>query len=301
MALDLVLFNNIPVTILKMQGAGKFLARLLASDVAKLAVGGVERTVALNATGGVLGTLWAARTALDAYELILAGEETDALQAWIRQVSVAFDADVTVESLSGFYFVGKLPIDGIELQAGRRVERLGIGFYDLGWMCLAVGAKEKIEPLSENLLRAGAKKGEQTGWDALRIFAREPAAGLELDEGSSPLETGLEDVLDFEDPERIFIGRALTEARFKAGSYERMQLIAFDVAFDPSLLVDVPVVVFDGVRYPCTSIARVPEGPFTVALARLPRNIQIGDRVSVDVKTDPRTRCEAALVIDKQI
>lgn len=301
MALDLVLFNNIPVTILKMQGARKFLARLLASDVAKLAVGGVERTVALNATGGVLGTLWAARTALDAYELILAGEEADALQAWIRQVSVAFDADVTVESLSGFYFVGKLPIDGIELQAGRRVESLGIGFYDLGWMCLAVGAKEKIEPLSENLLRAGAKKGEQTGWDALRIFAREPAAGLELDEGSSPLETGLEDVLDFEDPERIFIGRALTEARFKAGSYERMQLIAFDVAFDPSLLVDVPVVVFDGVRYPCTSIARVPEGPFTVALVRLPRNIQIGDRVSVDVKTDPRTHCEAALVIDKQI
>ena len=233
MALDLVIFDNIPVTILKMQGARKFLARLLTSDVSKLAVGGVERTVAMTATGGVLGTLWAARTALDAYELILVGEETDALQAWI--------------------------------------------------------------------LKAGAKKGEKTGWDALRIFAREPAAGLELDEGSSPLETGLEDALDFDDPDRIFIGRALTEARFKAGAYERMQLVAFDVAFDPNLLVEVPNVIVGDTAYPCTSIARVPEGPFTVALVRLPQSVNIGDRVPVDVKTDPRTQCEAALVIDKQI
>ena len=55
MALDLVIFNETPVTILKVQGADKFLARLLASDVTKLAVDGVERSVAMNATGGVLG------------------------------------------------------------------------------------------------------------------------------------------------------------------------------------------------------------------------------------------------------
>lgn len=301
MALDLVIFNNTPVTILKVQGADKFLARLLTSDVTKLAVGGVERSVAMNATGGVLGTLWVARTALDAYELILAGEETDALQAWIRQVSVAFEAEVGIEAMSGFYFVGKMPIDGIKLEAGRMIESLGIRFIDMGWMCLAAGPQANIEAMSENLLRAGAKKGEQTGWDALRIFAREPACGLELDEGSSPLETGLENALNFDDPDRIFIGRALTEARYKAGNYERMQLIAFDVAFDPALLVEVPMVVMGDTKYPCTSIARVPEGPFTVALVRLPKEIAIGDRVRVDVRTDPRTHCDGALVIDKQI
>lgn len=301
MALDLVIFDNTPVTILKIKGAGKFLARLLTSDVSKLAVGGVERTVAMTATGGVLGTLWAARTALDAYELILVGEETDALQAWIRQVSVAFEAEVGCETLSGFYFVGKFPVDGIHLEPAHMVESLGMRFIDMGWMCLAVGPKENIEAMSCNLLKAGAKKGEKTGWDALRIFAREPAAGLELDEGSSPLETGLEDALDFDDPDRIFIGRALTEARFKAGAYERMQLVAFDVAFDPNLLVEVPNVIVGDTAYPCTSIARVPEGPFTVALVRLPQSVNIGDSVPVDVKTDPRTQCEAALVIDKQI
>ncbi len=301
MALDLVIFNETPVTILKVQGADKFMARLLTSDVTKLPVGGVERSVAMNATGGVLGTPWVARTAPDAYEIILAGEETDALQAWIRQVSVAFEADVGVEALSGLYFVGKLPVDGINLEPGHMVESLGMRFINMGWMCLAIGPEANIKAMSENLLKAGAKKGEQTGWDALRIFAREPAAGLELDEGSSPLETGLEDALNFDDPDRIFIGRALTEARFKAGSYERMQLVAFDVAFDPALLVAVPAVIVGDTQYPCTSIARVPEGPFTVALVRLPQQVNIGDRVAVDVKTDPRTKCEAALVIDKQI
>ena len=281
MALDLVIFNETPVTILKVQGAEKFLARLLTSDVTKLAVGGVERSVAMNATGGVLGTPWVARRATDAYEIILAGDETDALQAWIRQVSVAFEADVGVEVLAG--------------------ESLGIRFIDMGWMCLAIGSEANIKALSNNLIKAGAKKGEQTGWDALRIFAREPAAGLELDESSSPLETGLEGALNFDDPDRIFIGRALTEARFKAGNYDRMQLVAFDVAFDPALLVEVPYVVLNGTQYPCTSIARVPEGPFTVALVRLPQEVKIGDRVPVDVKTDPRTHCEAALVVDKQI
>ena len=64
MDLDLVIFNDTPVTILKVQGAEKFLARLLTSDVTKLAVGGVERSVAMNATGGVLGTPWVARRAL---------------------------------------------------------------------------------------------------------------------------------------------------------------------------------------------------------------------------------------------
>ena len=301
MALDLVIFNETPVTILKVQGADKFMARLLTSDVTKLPVGGVERSVAMNATGGVLGTPWVARTAQDAYEIILAGEETDALQAWIRQVSVAFEADVGVEVLSGFYFVGKLPVDGINLEPGHMVESLGMRFINMGWMCLAIGPEANIKAMSENLLKAGAKKGEQTGWDALRIFARVPAAGLELDEGSSPLETGLEDALNFDDPDRIFIGRALTEARFKAGSYERMQLVAFDVAFDPALLVEVPTVIVGDTQYPCTSIARVPEGPFTVALVRLPQQVNIGDRVAVDVKTDPRTKCEAAFVIDKQI
>lgn len=301
MALDLVLFETMPVTVMKVAGAGKFLARLLTSDVTKLAVGGVERSCMMNATGGVIGLPRVARTEQDAYELILTGEDADAQQAWIRQVSVAFDAEIETETLTGAYYVGKMPIEGIEVPEGCFTAASGLRFMNFGWVCLVAGPEQAIGALTQNLIAAGAKKGEQTGLDALRIFAREPAMGLELTEGSSPLETGLESTLDFSNPERIFIGRALTEARAKAGNHLRMQLVAFDVPFDPSLLIEVPTVIVGENAYSLTSIARVPEGPFTVGLVRLPREVDIGSRVRTSVTTDPRTVCEAALVIDRQI
>lgn len=301
MALDLVLFEKMPVTVLKIEGSGKFLARLLTSDVKKIPESGVCRSVMMNATGGVIGAPWVARTSQNAYELILASETADAEQAWARQVSVAFDAEVQSESLEGFYFVGKLPVKELDLKEHAMVQSLGLRFVNMGWICLAAGPSEAVGALYDNLVAAGAKKGEQTGFDALRIFAREPASGLELDEGSSPLETGLEDAVDFEDPERIFIGRALTEARAKTGKHLRMQLVAFDVAFDPSLLVEVPMIEVEDNLYPMTSIARVPEGPYTVGLVRLPLSVNVGDRVKTLVKTNPRVACEAALVIDRQI
>lgn len=299
--IELVLFEKAPVTVLTVDGAGKFLARLLAGDVKKIPEGGVVRSVMMNATGGIIGVPWVARTGNTSYELILAADNADAEQAWVRQVSVAFDAEVGCESLAGFYFVGKLPVAEIALKPQTMVKASGLRFIDMGWMSLATGPKEAIDALYGNLLAAGAKKGEQTGFDALRIFAREPAMGLELDEGASPLETGLEEALDFSDPERIFIGRALTEARAASGKHLRMQLVAFDVAFDPSLLIEVPSVVIDDVDYPLTSIARVPEGPFTVGLVRLPLSVKIGDRVKTVVRTDPRVVCNGALVVDRQI
>lgn len=301
MALELVLFDKIPVTVLKVRGTGKFLARLLTSDVTKLPVGGIERSVMMNATGGIIGLPCVARVDNDAYELILWGDEADAQQAWVRQVSVAFDAEVECETLSGVPYVGTMPIDGLKLEENHYINNSGIRFMNLGWMCMVIGADDAMASLRNNLLAAGAKKGEQTGFDALRIFAREPAMGLEISEGVSPLEAGLIEAVDFSDPDRIFIGRALTEARFKSGNFYKLQLIAFDVPFDPNLLIEVPYVIVDDVEYPLTSIARIPEGPYTVGLVRVPSSVDIGSRVHTKVMTDPRTTCEAALVIDRQL
>ena len=103
--IELVLFSRRPVKVLTVEGGGKFLARLLAGDVRKIPEGGVERSVMMNATGGILGLPWVARTGGASYELVLASENADAQQAWVRQVSVAFEADVGCESLKGFYFV----------------------------------------------------------------------------------------------------------------------------------------------------------------------------------------------------
>lgn len=301
MALNLVFFEKMPVTVLSVNNAERFLARLLTSDVRKMPVGGLERSVMLNATGGVIGLPWVVRKSLTDWDIVLTGEEADAEEAWIRQVAVAFDAEVEGVRLSGASFVGTLPVEGVALKPQTAIEACGLRFLSLSWINLVVGADEAVSALVDNLLRAGAHKGEKTGYDAMRIFAREPAIGLELTEGASPLETGLEDAVDFSDPERIFIGRALTEARAKAGNHLTMQLVAFDVAFDPNLLIEVPSISVEGQAYPLTSIARVPEGPFTVGLVRLPASVTIGAHLECSVTTDPRTFCKGALVVDRQI
>ena len=79
--IELVLFEKAPVTVLTVDGAGKFLARLLAGDVKKIPEGGVVRSVMMNATGGIIGVPWVARTGNTSYELILAADNADAEQA----------------------------------------------------------------------------------------------------------------------------------------------------------------------------------------------------------------------------
>ena len=111
MALNLVLFQPQPVTVLTVKKAPKFLARLTASELSKLAVGSLERTVMLNASGGIIGTVIAVRTETDTYELFLYGDKADVREAWIRQVSAAFDAEIEGRHLCGFLYAGEMPVD----------------------------------------------------------------------------------------------------------------------------------------------------------------------------------------------
>lgn len=301
MALELVLFDPIAVVTVSVKGAPKFMARLFASDVSKIETNSVERTVMLNASGGIIGTALVIRTAFDAYEIVLVGEGADVSQAWIHQMSAAFDAELQVRTQSGFYYAGMMPVENLVLAPLTAKEQEGITFLNLRWISLVTGPQVNIKALSENLVANGAKKGEQSGFDALRILAREPALGMEFDESTSPLEAGFENVPDFSDPDRIFVGRALTEARYKKGDYPKLHLVAFETAFDPALLVEAPAIIVKDTACQLTSIARIPEIPLTAGLVSLPSSVQIGEHVACDIKTDPRSYCDKALVIDPQI
>ncbi len=300
MALDTVLYDRYPVTVLRVSGSTRFLARLLACDHRKLPVGQAVRAVMLNASAGVIDTVILARLSQDEYRIVLAGDGADAREAWIRQVSAAFDAEVVSSRQCAFDFLGKLPVDGVELKKGCCCEMSGIGFFSLGWKQTVLGPEQNIAAMHENLLKAGAKKGPEGGIEALRILAREPALGLEYDESTSPLECGLEDALDFEDKSRVFIGRALCEEYKKTGKYERLHLVAFDSAFDPNALTEVPLVVCGEFGYEVTSLVRVPDMNMTVALVRLPHEVKVGDRLGAIVKTQPQCRCEGCLVVAPQ-
>lgn len=186
MALNLVLFQPQPVTVLTVKKAPKFLARLTASDLSKLAVGSLERTVMLNASGGIIGTVIAVRTETDTYELFLYGDKADVREAWIRQVSAAFDAEIEGRHLCGFLYAGEMPVDAAKTTPNTAKEESEISFLNLRWIQLVTGPEANIKALHENLTAAGAQAGAQEGLDALRILAKEPAEGLEFDENTSP-------------------------------------------------------------------------------------------------------------------
>ena len=298
MALDLVYFPLRPVTVLRVDGKTKFLARLLANDASKLEVGEVRRSVFLNATGGMLGTALLARESLTDYSILLLEENADALEAWARQVSEAFDAEVKTEKLFALPFLGDLA--GEAPARGRMIRKTKLALFNRGWMTYAVGSKEDATELMGKVAAAGAKAGEEGVVEALRILAAEASYGLEYDETTSPLEAGFEDVPDFADPSRVFIGRALTEARKEKGDYERLHLVAFNVPFDPATLTEVPLVIVGEMGYQPTSIARIPDMNLTVALVRLPHTVEVGSTLDALVKTEPATTAKSVLVLSPQ-
>lgn len=298
MALNMVYFPIRSVTVLTIEAAPKFLARLITSDATKLMQGSVVRTALLNATGGLLGTVLLTREGQETYKLYLTDDNADALEAWIRQVSQAFDAEVLSEKVPMMPYLGDFA--GQAPLRGHFEKKTHVTLINRGWISYAVGPEDALKSLIKQLTDAGVEEGPVETIEALRVMAREPAPGLEYDETTSPLEAGLEDALDFSDSDRIFIGRALTQARFEAKDYERLHLVAFNIPFDPAALTEMPLVVVGELGYQPTSLVRIPEMNLTASLVRLPPSIEIGATLDALVKTEPPCNAKTVLVVSPQ-
>ncbi len=298
MALDVVYFPKVAVTVLSVEGDARFLARLLTSDASKLAEGALTRTVLLNATGGVLGTALLARFDATHFAVLFLEENADALEAWARQVSQAFEATVKIEKLQALPFLGDLA--GEAPARCHCIKKTKLSLFNRGWITYAVGSDEAIDELARKLKAAEARAGDPAMIEALRILAREPAYGLEYDETTSPLEAGLEDALNFDDASRVFIGRALTEARKEKGDFERLNLVVFNVAFDPGSLTELPLIIVGDLGYQPTSLVRIPDMNMTAALVRLPHTVEIGTNLDALVKTNPASAAKSVLVLAPQ-
>lgn len=298
MALDVVYFPKVAITVLSVEGDARFLARLLTSDASKLAEGTLTRTALLNATGGVLGTALLARFDATHFAVLFLEENADALEAWARQVSQAFEASVKIEKLQALPFLGDLA--GEAPTRCHCIKKTKLALFNRGWITYAVGSDEAVDELAGKLKAAEARAGDPAMIEALRILAREPAYGLEYDETTSPLEAGLEDSLNFDDASRVFIGRALTEARKEKGDFERLNLVVFNVAFDPATLTELPLIIVGDLGYQPTSLVRIPDMNMTAALVRLPHTVEIGTNLDALVKTNPQSGAKSVLVLAPQ-
>ena len=272
----------------------KLLRRLLTADAACFPRGSAFRAAMLNASGGImLGARVVAGT--DSWELLFPAEAADAGQAWTRQVAVAFDAEVSVPGDRHAFWMGgpgmarvaalagiPVPPPGKALAAGDGADPVTLAGFP--GMSLVIGSTAAADRLWRALEGAGAVPVGEQGWDLARVLSCLPALRQDYDESSSPVESGFEACVDFRDASRMFIGRALTEARARSGVRCRMGVLEIDDEIDPAQMDCPPEATTecsDSEGVLVTTWARGCGKSY--ALALLPASAKPGDRVDLRV------------------
>lgn len=206
-------------------GATDVLRSQLCNDIAKVAPGRAQYTMALNEDGGVEDDIIVWRLDEDAYWVLPNGANFDEI---VGRFAAAAPSDVTVEAVRDDTVL--VAVQGPDARAivddvlgaspGRfRVitgEYAGGPFWAAGTgytgeaggeIAVPVYAGEK---LLQALVAAGATPCGLGARDTLRLEMGYPLHGQDLDESTTPLEAGLEWVVDWE---HDFVGRTALEAQ----------------------------------------------------------------------------------------
>ncbi|MCG5031640.1 hypothetical protein MAF45_09335 [Mesosutterella sp. OilRF-GAM-744-9] len=271
----------------------KLLRRLLSADADKFASGEAFRSALLNASGGVMleARVLAGK---NQWLLVFPPEEAGSGQAWMGQVAVAFDAEVErLQGREACWLGGRQAGEALR-RAGAEPPRDGAWAGVGGYRSLKVagfpdfylleGEAAECREFRSRLEAQGAVQASDEVWRCARALHCEAAPGEDYDESSSPLECGFEDCVDFSDPSRMFIGRALAEARGRAGARCRLGLLAVNCGLSADELAQSPEITIEGNSQEgglATTWALTPQG--VLALALLPAGTAPGAAALVTV------------------
>ena len=132
-----------------------------------------------------------------------------------------------------------------------------------------------------DLKAAGVAEAGLGARDTLRLEAGMNLYGNDMDEGVSPLDAGLAWTVDLKSP-RDFVGRAALE-RQSADAGARKSLVGLKL-LDKGVLRSHQKVVTPAGDGEVTSGTFSPTLGFSVAMARVPRDVKVGDTVQVDIR-----------------
>ncbi len=224
--------------------ARAFLQHLLANDVARLTTPGKALySCMLNESGGVIDDLIVYHRSPTAYRLVVNAGTAEKDLAWIeaaaRPSGVAIESrrDLAMLAVQGPHARAKLatllaPDDarralaleaflGTDLGApGRDAFIARTGYTGEDGFEIVLGAGEVVA-FWDALLAAGVRPCGLGARDTLRLEAGMNLYGNDMDETTSPLESGLAWTVAFE-PERDFIGRAALIGQRAAGVPRRL-------------------------------------------------------------------------------
>ena len=228
---DAGMFDVSHMTVIDFKGAGckSFLQRLLANDVAKLKTPGKALySCMLNTAGGVIDDLIIYYIDEQYYRMVVNAGTTEKDVAWIKSqlgdaVEMSVRDDLALIAIQGPNARDKA-MQAMTEQARVTAEELKIfvGAFYGEWFIARTGYTgedgfEIMLPEAEAvdfwnaLLDAGVKPAGLGARDTLRLEAGMNLYGLDMDETTSPLESGLGWTIAWEPTDRDFFGRTALE------------------------------------------------------------------------------------------
>ena len=279
----------------------KFLSRLVANDVAKLQVSGKALYAAmLNDAGGVIDDLIIYFLSETRFRIVVNAGTAEKDLAWMQAKVAEWKLDVTItQRRDGDNALGIIAVQGpnartkvweVLPQAKAATEGLKAFFaaevdqyFIASTGYTGEDGYEIMLPADEahtvwnKLKAAGVAPAGLGARDTLRLEAGMNLYGQDMDEGVSPLDAGLAWTVALKD-ERDFVGKATLLANGQQKQFLGLILL------DKGVLRGHQQVITKQGNGEITSGSFSPTLQQSIALARLPLGVQIGDEVEVDIR-----------------
>lgn len=298
---DAGLFDVSHMTIVDILGAGgrQFLRQLLTNDVDLLAHNGKALYSCMcNPHGGVIDDLIVYQRASDNYRIVLNSATRKKDMAWLRQQSEGFavglqeQPELAMLAIQGPEAIKKTltvlnpaQIDAVSTLSNFECVDVDNWFFSRTGYTGEAGfeiilPKELIVDLWSDLLKAGVAPCGLAARDTLRLEAGMLLYGQDMDETTSPLESGLAWTVKFEPEERDFIGRSALLIQKQEGL--RRKMVGLTLLDKGIMRHGQKVITEEGSEGIITSGGYSPSLEQSIALARVP--VATGSQVMVEIR-----------------
>ncbi|MBI3563231.1 MAG: glycine cleavage system aminomethyltransferase GcvT [Gammaproteobacteria bacterium] len=294
------LFDVSHMTIVDIHGENSrtFLRYLLANNVDRLKQPGKALySCMLNEQGGVIDDLIVYFLTDNWFRMVVNAATRDKDLAWITTHADKFNLQIKVRDDLAMIAVqgprARACVHTVLGKSAAKVGELGAFFMTMiGAMALArtgytgEDGYEVMLPATsaadfwQQLIDQGAKPCGLGARDTLRLEAGMNLYGSDMDETTTPLESGLTWTVAWEPPDRAFIGRKVLDQQKQSGVKHKLVGLVMD---DKGMLRNHLKVIIDGLESgEITSGSFSPTLGKAIAFARVP--VSIGERAKVDVR-----------------
>jgi aminomethyltransferase len=280
--------------------ATRWLRRLLANDVAKLAVPGKALySCMLDESAGVIDDLIVYFFTPEHYRIVVNAGTAEKDIAWMRAQLAGFAATLT-QRREGPDALAMIAVQGPKAREkfwtafpATRAATEPLGLFQAaetgGWLVARTGytGEDGFEislPAADagtawqKLLEAGIKPCGLGARDTLRLEAGMNLYGQDMDEKITPFVAGLRWTVDLKDPARDFIGKSALTTRAPRNQFQGLLLL------DRGVLRAHQKVITPLGEGETTSGSFSPSLNQSIALARLPEGIAPGSEVEVEIR-----------------